>query len=148
MEQLLPGVLAWLSGEPLCDIERTLGGDPQSDPGCPRARRLITGIVPLGLTFVVGLVARTAQEIPGAIDGSATPRSVIESLPTAVRRGFDTPFKLAFAELRKGLLSRNQIHRVYAAEIEENLVAENAGDYGSVVAAMRGMLAKANTHSS
>jgi hypothetical protein len=146
MEELLPGVLAWLSGEPLCDIERTLGGDPQSDLECPRARRLITGIVPLGLTFVVGLVARTAQEIPGVIDGSATPRSVIESLPTAVRRGFDTPFKRAFAELRKGLLSRVQIHRAYAAEIDQKLEAKNAGDYGSVVAAMRGILATASSH--
>jgi hypothetical protein len=147
IEALLPGVLAWLTGEPLCEIERALGGDPQSHPECPRARRLVTSIVPLGLTFVVGLAARTAKEIPNVVDGSATPRSVIESLPTAVRRGFDTPFKLAFAELRKGLLSRVQVHRAYGAEVDQELEADNAEDYGSVVTEMRRVLARATTRS-
>jgi hypothetical protein len=135
--ELLPGVLAWLSGEPLCVIERALSGDPQSHPECPRARRLVTGIVPLSLTFVMGLVARTAQETVEIADGRATPRSVIESLPTAIRRGFDTPSKLAFAEARKGLLSRVQVHRAFATEVGKELDIDATEDYGSVVAKMR-----------
>lgn len=137
IKELLPGVLAWLSGKPLNQIERTLGGDPQAKPECPRARRLVTGIVPLGLTFIVGLVARTAQEIPEVANGSATPRSVIETLPTAVRRGFDAPSKLAFAEEKKRLLSRVQFHRAFEAEVGGDLEHDDAEDYGSLVAKMR-----------
>jgi hypothetical protein len=140
MKELLPGVLAWVSGQPVCKIEGALGGDPETAVECPRARRLITSIIPLGLTFVMGLVARTSKEIPGILDGSLTPLSVIECLPTAVRRGFDTPLKLAFAEVKSGLLSRVQIHRAYASEINQNLDIDSTEDYGSIVARIRGAL--------
>jgi hypothetical protein len=97
IEELGPGVLAWISGKPLRAIETDLGGNPEADPECPRARYLVSGVVPLGLTFVVGLVAQTAEEIADIADGSTTPRSITDCLPTAIRRGFDTPSKLAFA---------------------------------------------------
>lgn len=137
IKELLPGVQAWLSGQPLRDIEGALGGNPKAQAECPRARRLITGIVPLGLTFIVGLVVRVAEEFPEVADGTATPRLVIETLPTAVRRGFDTPVKLAFAEQRKGLLSRVQIHRAFEGEFPESLPIESSADYASVVALLR-----------
>jgi hypothetical protein len=35
--ELLRGVNAWLSGKPLKEIEKALGGDPQTKPECPRA---------------------------------------------------------------------------------------------------------------
>ena len=37
---LLPGVHAWISGKPLRKIEVELGGNPEIDPECPRARHL------------------------------------------------------------------------------------------------------------
>ena len=137
MKELLPGVLAWLSGETLREIERALGGNPKSQIQCPRARRLVTGIVPLGLTFVAGLVAKTALEIPEVADGGATRRIVIDTLPTAVRRGFDTPSKLAFAEVRKGPLSRVQFHQAFSAEVGEEIEMPDNEDYGTLVAWMR-----------
>jgi hypothetical protein len=143
MEVLLPGALAWLSGEPICNIERALGGDPVTSAECTRARRLITSVVPLGLTFVMGLVASTAKEVPGVLDGSLTPRSVIESLPTAVRRGFDSPLKLAFAEARSGLLlTRVQVHKAYELEVDQNVTVESTEDYGAIVTRIRDILAR------
>jgi hypothetical protein len=142
MKELLPGVLAWVSGQPVCKIEGALGGDPDTAVECPRARRLITSVIPLGLTFVMGLVARTSKEIPGILDGSLTPRSVIECLPTAVRRGFDTALKLAFAELRPGLLTRIQVHHAYELEVDQSVTVDSIEDYGSIVARVRSMLAR------
>jgi hypothetical protein len=140
LKELLPGVLAWLSGNPLNRIEQALGGDPKGKPECPRARRLVTSIVPLGLTFIAGVVARTAQEMPKVASGGATPRSVIETLSTAVRRGFDSPSKLAFAEQKKESLSRVQFHRAYAKQFPKGITIASSDDYSSVVALMRFLL--------
>jgi hypothetical protein len=140
LNELLPGVLAWLHGKPLNKIEEALGGLPKSRPECPRARRLITSLVPLGLTFIAGLVARTAQEIQKIASGEATPRSVIETLPTAVRRGFDFPAKLAFAEEKKGPLCRVQFHRAYAVALPQGVMVDSSDDYGSVIERVRFLL--------
>ncbi|MFN0195027.1 MAG: hypothetical protein ACKVP5_24125 [Aestuariivirga sp.] len=117
MTELLPGVNAWLSGRPLKEIEIALGGDPAAKAECPRARRLVTNLVPLGLTFIAGLVARTAQGFPEFVSGETTPRYTIETLSTTLRRGFDNPAKLAFSEIMKGLLSRVQVHQAFAARL-------------------------------
>ena len=138
---LLPGVVAWISGRPPREIERGLGGDPESDLKCARARNLVTGIVPLGLTFIIGLVTRTAQEVAEIVNSEAKLRIVLESLPAAIRRGFDTPSKLAFAEVRKGILSRVQFHQAFAAEVGGELEISDTDDYGSLIAKMRQRIA-------
>ena len=140
IHDLLPGVQAWLTGQPLRAIESALGGRPQKDLECPRARYLVTNVVPQGLTFLVGLVARTALEIPEIAEGTVTPRSVIDCLPVAIRRGFDTPSKLAFAELRKGLLSRVQFHHAFAAEVGTEVEIEANAGYTTLVTMMRSRL--------
>ena len=139
MRELLPGVLAWLSGQPLSAIEISLGGKPDTKKAraCPRARKLVTNIVPLGLTFVSGLVARTAEEIPEISESTVIPHAVLECLPTAIRRGFDTPPKLAFAEIRAGLLSRVQTHQAFAAVAGAEPEIEVTVDYGTLVARLR-----------
>jgi hypothetical protein len=140
LKELLPGVNAWLTGKPLNEIEGALGGDPQAKAECPRARRLLTGLVPLGLTFIAGLVARTAQGFPEFVDGAAVPRYVVEVLSTAVRRGFDDPAKLAFSEVTKGLLSRVQYHQAFAARFPSNITVDSTEDYTALVALMRFVL--------
>jgi hypothetical protein len=97
-------------------------------------------LVPLGLTFVAGLVARTAQGFPEFVSGAVVPRYVIETLSTAVRRGFDDPAKLAFSEVTKGLLSRVQYHRAFAARLPDGLTVSSTKDYTALVALMRFVL--------
>ena len=142
MRELLPGVLAWLTGQPLRAIEIALGGNPDEvkERACSRARRLVTSIVPMGLTFVSGLVARTAEEITVIAESTMIPHSVLECLPTAVRRGFDSPLKLAFAEIRTGLLSRVQTHQAFAEVVGVEPEIEVAIDYGTLVARLREQL--------
>lgn len=118
VRKLEPGILAWLRGEPLREIEIQLGGHPNEKTVCPRARELVSQLVPLSLSFAAGLVARTAREIPAIADGTATPVSVIDSLAAGVRRGFDSPEKLAFIGTKRGFLSRVQMHKAYSATIE------------------------------
>jgi hypothetical protein len=142
MRELLPGVLAWLSGQPLRGVEIALGGDPdaRTQRTCPRARRLVTTIVPMGLAFVAGLVARTTEEVAEIAESTVITHSVLECLPTAVRRGYDSPSKLAFAEIRTGFLSRVQTHQAFAEEVGAEPEIEATMDYGTLVARLRDQL--------
>ena len=45
---------------------------------------------------------------------------VVQSLAAAVRRGFDSPEKLAFANRNPQVLGRVELHRLYAAENSED----------------------------
>lgn len=137
VRKLEPGILAWLRGEPLREIERQLDGDPAEKAICPRARQLVSQLVPLSLSFAAGLVARTASDIPAVADGTATPVSVIDCLAAGVRRGFDTPNKLAFSDVKRGFLSRVQAHQAYFAVIDREPEISNIEEYSAVVDRMR-----------
>jgi hypothetical protein len=141
---LKPGIRAWLRGEPLCEIERALGGDPSKsgkNASCPRARHLVSQLVPLSLSFAAGLVARTAREIPAVVDGTATPVSVIDCLSAAVRRGFDSPNKLAYSDIKRNFLGRVQTHQAYAADIKHEPEISITDDYLKIMDRMRQLLA-------
>lgn len=117
LKLILPGLRAWINGRPLAEIELELGGDPQgatfTKQMCPRARELVGTVIPRGLSFVAGLVSHVAGETNkvSALQGLDT--VVVESLATAVRKGYDTPEKVAFAGEHKAVLSRVQIHRLF-----------------------------------
>lgn len=72
----------------------------------------------MGLSFVFGMTARSAQEIP---EIQSELGLFLDCLPGAVRKGFNTLSKLAFEEVRKGLLSRVQVHRAFEAEVGREL---------------------------
>lgn len=36
---ILPGLVAWISGKPLCEVERVLGGNPDSVDGDEKRAR-------------------------------------------------------------------------------------------------------------
>jgi len=93
--------------------------------------------VPLSLSFAAGLVARTASAITAVADGSATPITVIECLAAGVRRGFDTPNKLAFSDIKRGFMSRVQTHQAYSAIIKYETEFSNTEQYLGVVDRMR-----------
>lgn len=132
---LLPGVEAWITGKTLSDIDRALGGNPMrpQEQLCERARHLVTEVIPLSLTFVMGLVAGTAKGLSVSMDGTPTISPVLDCLPSAIRRGFDAPAKLAFADLRKHLLSRVQVHAAYAAEVGDHPSLDPTDDYRTLV---------------
>lgn len=115
---ILPGLLAWIEGSPLREIELALHGDPDGDSAtkrvCPRARELVGTAIPRGLSFVVGLVSHVASEMQVFDSQSTISREVVESLATAVRRGFKSPEQVAFAVENPTIRSRVQVHTLFA----------------------------------
>ena len=115
-----PAVMAWLHGEPLNAIERILKGDPDAKAPtkaiCPRARELASTFVVRGVSFIAGVVARMVMDMDLTSNDDPEASQVVQSLAAAVRRGFDSPEKLAFANGHPQVLGRVELHRLYAAE--------------------------------
>lgn len=126
---ILPGILAWIRGRPLSEIEVELGGEPQSTTFakriCPRARELVGTVIPRGLSFVVGLVSHIVIEM-GVLDAQdGADVGLIECLATAVRKGYDTPDKVMFAGQNPTVLSRVEMHRLWEQQHVEPDVDEH-----------------------
>jgi hypothetical protein len=120
LKLLLRGLVAWIRGRPLAAIEAELGGDPHTgstvERVCPRARELVGSVIPRGFSFVVGLVSHVVQEVDPFDVQEDLSRRLIESLGTAVRKGYDLPEKVSFAVDHPAILSRVMVHRLWAQQ--------------------------------
>lgn len=116
--RLKPGIMGWIQGQPMREIEIMLGGSPDSGNDslrvCPRARELVSTVIPRGFSFVMGLVSHVVDDVDPFDEQKELSREVVESLGTAVRRGFDTPEKLNFAKENEHLLSRVLMHNTFS----------------------------------
>lgn len=119
MAELLPGILGWIEGRSLRDIELILGGKPDEKAYtlrvCPRARELVSSVIPRGLSFIMGVVAHIVEDLDPFDQQDDLDRGVVEALSPAVRRGYDTPEKLSFATENKAILSRVQAHTAWSS---------------------------------
>lgn len=117
LQLILPGLIAWIEGKPLAVVERELGGDPDSDSPnkqvCPRARELVGTVLQRGFSFIMGLVSHVIEDADPFGAQEALSRQLVECLGAAVRRGFDSPEKISFANENPGILSRVQVHEQY-----------------------------------
>ncbi|GGZ58379.1 DEAD/DEAH box helicase [Paraglaciecola chathamensis] len=118
LNDLIPGINAWIFGLPLKDIEFALGGEPDSNSqtkkSCPRARELVGTVLPRAFSFIMGLVTRVVAEVnPYEMQENLSP-DVVDCLSTAIRLGYDTPQKLNFAFSNPLILSRVGVHRAYS----------------------------------
>jgi hypothetical protein len=116
--KLLPGLRAWVSGQPFRQIEIELGGNPDDDKSkikrlCPRARELIGSVIPRGLSFTFSLMTKIVKDLDPFAAQPELSSQMIEVLGTAIRKGYDTPEKLTFASQHKSVLSRVQMHQEY-----------------------------------
>jgi hypothetical protein len=118
IESLRLPVHAWLAGTPLNEIERLLGGDPENrrtgSHVLPRARELVGTVIPRSLSFIIGAVARLVEELGLTTQQPGLPVQLLESLSACVRRGFDNPSKLEFANRDRTIIGRVEVHRAYA----------------------------------
>jgi superfamily II DNA/RNA helicase len=114
---ILAGLLAWIEGKPLAEIEKVLGGDPDSTAEakrvCPRARELVSSVIPRGFSFIIGLVSHVVQEVDPFGAQPGLNRQVVECLGTAVRKGYDDAEKVFFAGDHPLVLSRVQTHQLW-----------------------------------
>jgi hypothetical protein len=114
---LLPGIQGWVSGRPINEIERMLGGNPEGPTDtakmCLRARELVSTFIPRGLSFIMMVVSRMVEELDLCTIQEDLDKSLVNSLSIAVRKGFDSVDKLDFANENKIIYSRVQLHLLY-----------------------------------
>lgn len=119
LDELIPGIIAWISGQSISDIDRALGGNPDSSTAtaksCPRARELVSSVLPRGLSFIMGLITRVISEVNPYEAQQGLASDVAEALSPAIRLGYDTPEKLAFSFSNPKILSRVGMHRAFSA---------------------------------
>jgi hypothetical protein len=121
---LLPGIQGWISGSPLNDIESMLGGNPEGrtekEKMCRRARELVSTFIPRGLSFIMMVVSRMVEELDLFVSQEDLQKSLINSLSSAVRKGFDSVEKLEFANAHKSIYGRVQMHMLYIQNEEDS----------------------------
>jgi len=124
LSTLLPGIQGWISGKPLNEIERLLGGNPDGPTAtaklCPRARALVATFIPRGISFIMMVVSRMVEELELYALQDGFNKSLINSLSIALRKGFDSLEKLEFANTHKNIYGRVQLHMLFNQNGEEN----------------------------
>jgi superfamily II DNA/RNA helicase len=119
LDELIPGIISWISGQSISDVDRALGGNPYSSrataKSCPRARELVSTVLPRGFSFIMGLITRVVTEVhPYKIQESLS-SEVVEALSPAIRLGYDSQEKLSFSFANPRILSRVGMHRAFSA---------------------------------
>ncbi len=117
IDELRPAVAAWLAGNPLNDIERLLGGNPNgkaAEQALPRAREFVATVIPRALSFIIGVVARLVEELELSSQQSGLLPQLLQSLSACTRRGFDSVMKLEFATANRELIGRVEVHLAVA----------------------------------
>jgi len=120
LDNLIPGIISWISGQSISDIDRALDGNPDSSAAtaksCPRARELVSSVLPRGLSFIMGLITRVVSEVNPYEAQPGLSLDVVEALSPAIRLGYDAPEKLAFSFANPKIFSRVEMHRAFSAE--------------------------------
>lgn len=113
MELLKPALAAWLKGEPFNRIEASLGVPLAKIGVCKRARDLINQIANRQLYMVAAAASEVIRQTLAAKDQVAANPAVLEILAYAIRRGLDSPEKVAFAYWTPTARSRVLIHQAF-----------------------------------
>lgn len=111
--RLKEGIQAWLEGRPFNCIEQSLGALPSRVGYCPRARDLVLRLANRRLYLLANAASAIVREILVTHSRVSANPAVLEILAVAIRKGLDSPEKVAFAYRRPLLRSRVMIHRAY-----------------------------------
>ena len=110
--RLKAGLRAWVEGRPFDEIEIALGVAPGSVGTCGRARDLALKLANRRFSMIAAALAELAK-LKLAVAGREPKMSVLEILAIAVRRGFDSAEKIAFAHRNASIRTRVGLHRAY-----------------------------------
>lgn len=117
MELLKTALAAWLTGEPFNKIEASFGVPTNEIGICKRTRDLINHIANRQLYMVVAAVSEVIRHILVTREKATANPAVLEILAYAIRRGLDSPEKVAFAYRTPNARSRVLLHRSFAERI-------------------------------
>jgi hypothetical protein len=130
---LKAGLQAWIAGRSFHEIELALGVADDKIKCCPRARDLVLKLANRSLYLIAASFIEVAKLVLAAKGLDAAQPAVNEILAVAIRKGLDTPDKIAFAYRRPTLRSRVLIHRGFA-ELLGTPIDTTGLDYATVLA--------------
>jgi hypothetical protein len=116
-DRLKAGLRAWVTGEPFDRIEVALGVTADDVDACMRSRDLVLKLANRRLYLVAAAIAELVKEKLAALEAKAVNPAVLEILPIAVRRGWDTPERAAFSHRHPAIRGRVATHRAFAARL-------------------------------
>ncbi len=119
MALLKTGLAAWLRGEPFYQIEASLGVPVAKIGICKRTRDLVNQIANRQMYMVAAAASEVIQQALATKGKVAANPAVLEILPYAIRRGLDSPEKVAFAYRTPSARSRVLLHRAFAEKVGE-----------------------------
>ena len=102
---------------PYREIEARLGVAEAALKCCPRSRDLILKLANRRLYLIVSAIGEIANELYAERDVAAPQPSVLETLAVAIRKGLDTPQKVAYDQASTKTRSRVRIHADFARDI-------------------------------
>jgi ATP-dependent RNA helicase HelY len=109
------GLKAWVTGRSFHEIELALGVAANKVKCCPRARDLVLKLANRGLYLIAASFVDVAKLVLATQGANPPQPAVLETLAVAIRKGLDTPDKIAFAYRRPTVRSRVLIHRGFTA---------------------------------
>lgn len=117
MTLLKTALTEWLRGRPFDRIEASLGVPTDKIGACKRARDLVNHIANRQLYMVAAAAAEVIRQTLTANEKTATNPAVLEIFAYAIRRGLDTPEKVAFAYRTPSARSRVLLHHAFAEKV-------------------------------
>jgi hypothetical protein len=116
----------WMSGVPLCELEKAFLGRSTNLKQCKNARHFASRLVP-DLAFLAGLPGRLLAARLRAAEDETPISSVLASLSRAVREGCDSPDSLAMRLHLTRSVSRVAARKHYDA-IREHIQPGNPNE--------------------
>ncbi len=132
MALLKPALRGWLSGAPFAAIEAALGVAPAKIKTCKRSRDFVLRLMSRRFYMIAGALSALVQHALQEAEKSSTNPATLEILAIAIRKGLDSPEKVAFAHRSTSIRSRVIIHRSYAERIPNSPV-KAGDDFGAVL---------------
>ena len=105
---------AWMEGQPFNAIELSLGVAPNRIGGCKRARDLVLRLANRTLYMIATATSELVRETLNRLERVSVNPAALEVLGVAIRKGMDSPEKIAFAYRSPTLRTRTAVHRDYA----------------------------------
>jgi hypothetical protein len=140
MALLKRGLCLWLQGVTYKEIEQAFGVAPKKVGVCKRTRDLANHVANRQLYIVAAAAAEVIKQVLAAAGRTSANPAALEILPVAVRKGLDSPEKVAFAYYTLDARSRVLVHRNYAEKIGDRPPILGS-DYANVMSSIEITLA-------
>lgn len=137
---LKPALHAWLTGASFASIEAALGVPQAKIKTCKRSRDFVLRLMNRRFYMIAGAITALVQNALQEAEKVSPNPAVLEILSVAIRKGLDSPDKVAFAHRKTALRSRVAIHRSYH-ELMPNRSDQVGADFQTVLRSIDAHLA-------